>query len=138
MSIPSSSAFLWGSVEVSILPNGVSTFTLSPFWETLALLAMRYPMMPIVATPSTPIRTMTPTMTSTIFSALLLPVDGGGPGAIACGVAGPPVIPAPHLPQNFVPSASCAPQELQKAMVHLAGCRTGEYNPDCELSKFQS
>src|SRR5215472_2551460 len=122
MSIPSSSAFLWGSVELSMLPNGVSTFTLSPLWETLALLAMRYPIIPMVATPSTPMRTITPTMTRTIFSALLLPVEGGGPGAIACGVGGVPVIAAPHLAQNLVPSASCAPQELQKAMVHLGGC----------------
>src|SRR5215469_8694586 len=120
MSIPSSSAVFWGSVEVSMLPNGVSTFTFSPFWETFELLAMRYPMIPMVATPRTPMSTMTPTIRRTIFSALLLPLEGGGAGAIACGLAGPHVIPAPHLPQNFVPSASCAPQELQKAMLHLA------------------
>src|ERR1700752_3890810 len=122
MSLPSSSAVFCGSVEVSMLPNGVSTLTLSPFWETLELFAMRYPMTPIVATPRTPMRTMTPTMIRTIFSPLLLPLDGGGPGAIACGAEGTPVMAAPHLPQNFVPSANCAPQELQKAMVHLAGC----------------
>ena len=37
---------------------------------------------------------------------------------------------APHLPQNFVPSARGAPQELQKAMVHLLGSLTGEYNAE--------
>jgi hypothetical protein len=63
---------------------------------------------------------MTPTMIRMILSALLPPLDGGGAGVIGWAeAAGAPVTAAPHLLQNFVPSLSVAPQELQNAMVHL-------------------
>src|SRR3974390_2206152 len=86
-------------------------------------------MMPHVTIPRMPMRTMTPTIIRMTLSALLLPLEGGGPGAIGWGIPpGVPLTAAPHLLQKFVPSASCAPQELQKAMVHLVSSLTGEYN----------
>src|ERR1700756_4771154 len=128
MSTPSSPAVLSGSVEVSILPKGVSTFILSPFCETWALLIARCMTMPHVTMPRTPMRTMMPTMTRMTLRALLPPLEGGGPGAIGeAEVAGTPLTAAPHLLQNFVPSLRGAPQELQNAMVHLMVSLTGEY-----------
>src|SRR5215470_3032604 len=118
--MPNSWAVFSGSDEVSMLPKGVSTFTLSPFCETLAFLAMRWKTMPQVTIAIMQRRTMIPIMTRMILSAPLPPVEGGGPGAIGCDATGAPVTAAPHLLQNFVPSASCAPHELQKAMDHLA------------------
>src|SRR6266498_1359627 len=134
MSMLRSLAACSGSLVVSMVPKGVSTFTLSPFWLTRALLATRYPMMPTVATPRIPMRTMAPTTTRTILRALPPPplegVTGGG-GVITGGAAatGAPDTAAPHLLQNFVPSARDAPQKLQNAICHLrCGIRsTREY-----------
>ena len=72
-------------------------------------------------------KTMTPTTMRMILRALLPPLEGGGPGVIGWAEAGAPVTALPHLLQNFVPSLSGAPQELQNAMLHLVGCLTGEY-----------
>ena len=92
---------------------------LSPFCETLALLAMRWKTMPHVTMLKMRRRTIIPMMTRMILSALLPPLEGGGPGAMGCDATGAAVTAAPHFLQNLVPSASCAPQELQKAMGHL-------------------
>jgi hypothetical protein len=66
------------------------------------------------------------------FSTPLPPLDGAaaagaagvaldavaaGPGA--AGVA--PLMAAPHLPQNFIPASTLAPQDVQKGMAHLPG-----------------
>src|SRR5580765_2849249 len=117
--MPNSLAVFSGSDDVSMLPKGVSTFTSSPFCETRAFLAMRWKTMPQVTIARMQRRTMIPMIARMILSALLLPCDGGGPGATGWERMGTPGTAAPHLLQNFVPSASCAPHELQKAMDHL-------------------
>src|SRR5438270_13326530 len=85
--------------------------------------ATRIPMKVRAAIPTTPINTIAPTMMRIVLRALL--------GAVAGAVAGgkvpaddgelpdAPAIEAPHLLQNFVPSASWAPQELQNAIESL-------------------
>src|SRR5579871_2984442 len=125
MSTPRSLATLAGSLEVSMLPKGDSTLTFSPFWETWALLAMRWMTKPQVTMPRIPMKTITATMMRMILRALLLPpllgtAGGTGRGA-ETGVPGATATPAaaPHLLQNFVPSARLAPQELQNAIDHL-------------------
>src|SRR5690349_15765701 len=68
--------------------------------------------------------TITATAIRMILSALLPPVEGGGAGGITveggAGVAATAAdCCAPHLLQNFIPSLSVAPQELQNAITHL-------------------
>jgi hypothetical protein len=76
-----------------------------------------------VAIPTTPIKTIAPTMIRMVFRALLGAVAGAVPGDTgATGDAelpDAPAIEAPHLLQNFVPSVSWAPQELQNAIESL-------------------
>src|SRR6516164_5242412 len=71
------------------------------------------------ATANTPRSTKTPITMRTILRALLPPVLGGGAGTGRAAAAGASAMTAPHLLQNFVPSARLAPQELQNAIGHL-------------------
>src|ERR1700686_5754888 len=77
-------------------------------------------MMPTVAMPRIPTRTMTATTIRITLRALLPPV-GAGAGAVevAPEIAVPAGTAAPHLLQNFVPGFRVAPQELQNAISHL-------------------
>jgi hypothetical protein len=76
-----------------------------------------------VAIPTTPIKTIAPTMMRIVLRALLGAVAGAVPGergpADDGELADAPAIEAPHLLQNFVPSVSGAPQELQNAIESL-------------------
>src|SRR5690349_12967334 len=67
--------------------------------------------------------TITATAIRMILSALLPPVEGGGAGIAVGGGTGVAATAAdcaaPHLLQNFIPSVSVAPQELQNAITHL-------------------
>src|SRR5580692_4256752 len=72
--------------------------------------------------PRIPRPTMTATMMRMILRALLPPLDGGGAmgaAAATAGIGGAAEMAAPHLLQNFVPSVTVAPQELQNAISHL-------------------
>ena len=76
-----------------------------------------------VAIPTTPINTIAPTMIRIVFRALLGAVAGAVPGdrgaAAEAELPDAPAMGAPHLLQNFVPSVSWAPQELQNAIESL-------------------
>src|SRR5215471_18969066 len=74
-------------------------------------------------TPRIPSTTITATTIKTIFRALLLCAGVAGAGG-AAGVAAEPTTAAgtaaPHLGQNRAPGPIFVPQELQKAIDHLA------------------
>jgi hypothetical protein len=76
-----------------------------------------------VAMPTTPIKTIAPTIIRTVLRALLGAAPGVLPGAVGAAedaeLPDAPAIEAPHLLQNFVPSVSWAPQELQNAIESL-------------------
>src|SRR5579872_1303170 len=109
-----------GSLDVSMVPKGVSTLTSSPFWVMWECLAMRRPITVSTAMQRTPKRMIEPITMRTVLRPLLPPVLGGGAGI-------PAVVPGtvasatglPHLLQKRVPSARVAPQELQNAIRHL-------------------
>jgi hypothetical protein len=81
------------------------------------------PMKVSAAIPTTPIYTTAPTMMRIVLRALLGAVAGAVPGPVGAAdeaeLPGVPAIEAPHLLQNFVPSVSWAPQELQNAIESL-------------------
>jgi len=73
-----------------------------------------------VAIPTTPIKTIAPTMMRIVLSALPGAVPGVVPDVMGAAddaeLPDGPAIEAPHLLQNLVPSVSWAPQELQNAI----------------------
>src|SRR5579864_8044463 len=122
MSMPKFLAAWSGSLEVSMVPKGVSTLTSSPFWVTWECLAMRRPTMVSTAMQRTPKRMIEPITMRTVLRPLLPPVLGGGagiPAAVDALGAAASATGLPHLLQKRVPSAKVAPQELQNAIGHL-------------------
>jgi hypothetical protein len=85
--------------------------------------ATRMPMKVSAAIPTTPINTTAPTMMRMVLRALLGAVAGEVPGGRGPAEDGElpdaPAMGVPHLLQNFVPSVSWAPQELQNAIESL-------------------
>src|SRR5574342_1222246 len=111
---------------LSMVPNGVSTFTWSPFFWTREWRAICHPTMPRPAIP----KTIKPTMTKTTMRIVLEPLLDFAAGAMpgtdpATGMAVPDCAVAPHLGQNLSEELMLAPQELQKATLHLAKLESG-------------
>src|SRR5581483_1059084 len=111
-----------GSSELSTVPTGVSTLTCFPSSVILVCFAIRYPMklaatLPMMPNPISTATTIRMILTASFFLA----------GAEMPAIGGAPVIALPHLAQNFAPGSRLAPQELQKAMVHLRPLEWAEY-----------